>query len=226
MKKKRRPAGIAAIILMAGIVLAAFAAFIFADRLVSFAINNFTDYRISYQRWGESPFDRRFLFSPSIEIKDKGVTVKAERAYLDVDLARLIRDREILLECLLINVSFALGPRSSSGEEAVLSTILGSGQVFSHISFKALAAGKELYLSDISLESDDIRLKGDYHSRSGNNYVSLDIKLSISPAMASMMAGDIRVGVFTPEEDGWHSIVIDYKGNPLFLKALYLVTNG
>lgn len=226
MKKKWRPVDIAVIALIAGFFLAAAATFFFADRLVSFAINNFTGYHISYVKWGESPLDRRVIFYPSLDIKDKGITIKAVKADIALDLPRVIRDRQIALQCSLTDVSFSLGSGSSGEKEDILSAILGSGRVFSHISFSALADGKELYLSSLRVESDDIRVEGEYHSTGGDDYVSLDIKISISPAMASMMAGDIRSGVFSPDEDGWHSVVIDYKGNPLFLKALYLVTSG
>ena len=54
--------------------------------------------------------------------------------------------------------------------------------------------------------------------------MALDVKLSVSPDLALLIGEDIRSGILTLGDDGWYSAVIDYKGNPVFLKALYMVT--
>jgi hypothetical protein len=225
MRKTSRVTAAKALLVLAAIFIAAgCSAFIFADRIFSFAVNNFTDYHISYQRWGESPFDRKVLFSPVLELRDRGIALKAEKAEFEIDAAKLLKNRQVSLGCSFDNATFELSGAKGDLHD-IVGLILSPGQLFGNIRFLMLADSKEIAIRSLYGESEDIRIEGDYLFKRDNTYVSLDIKLSVSPSLASLVAEDIRSSVLTLDDDGWYSTIIDYRGNPIFLKALYMFTS-
>ena len=149
--------------------------------------------------------------------------MKAEKAEFGLNAANLFKSGEISIECRFVNATLALkGVKANSDD--VFGIILSPGQVFGEIKFSVIADAKDIAVKALSAESKDIRVKGDYFAKNDNTYVALDVKLSVSPDLASMISEDVRAGILTLGDDGWYSAVIDYKGNPVFLRALYMVT--
>lgn len=223
--RKKKVLSIAGSAVLALLLLALPMAFLFADRLASFFIDRLTDYRITYQKWGTSPFNRDVIFCPQFEIKSKGIKITADKARIGVDGDRLIKRTGLAFTCELSNATFKFGDRVPAGED-IFDLVLGPGRVFGKVRFSASIDSSGLTVTGLTARSQDIRIEGDYYSKQDDSYVSLDMKISISEDFASMLDEKIRTGLFTPDEEGWYGMRVSYEGAPAFLKALYMITSS
>ena len=213
---------ISAVALAAAVVFISFS----IPRVIVLSVNTLTEYRVSYIRWRGNPLARSTVMGLKVGMKGKDLAVSAGRGDIDIDLALLLKERTLRLGCDMKDV--VLSPTGSgtdliTGEDSVLSEVFKAGQRYDDVSFTLLMDAGMVKIEKFSARSRDIRLEGDYTLQKDKDVITLDLKLSFSPEMSGKLTEEIRENVLSPDEGGWYSTVINYKGNPLFLKALYSI---
>jgi len=189
-----------------------------ADRIAAFSVNHFTDYRLSYSKWGRNPFDRREIDGVCLRSESNGFVVRAEKIRFDPDLSQLLARAQVTIGCEMEGVSFE-GAGSFSSDN-ILAFPFTRGKKYQKIRFKAFLDKNTVKISDFTAFSPNIRMKGDYTLVKDKNEISVELKLSFSPEMAEKFPDNVKDEVLFFDEDGWYSTVISYKGNRLFLTAI------
>lgn len=212
------------------VVIFVSACFLFIGPIATFSINHFTDYSLAYQKWAGSPFETSRIDDMLIGVKDKGIGARAKEANFKLDLTKLIDERKLSIDCDFTGVSFVT-VGSVSEDPASLANMLASGDVFSipfssnqlygDVSFTLILDAKTLTVTGFNATSKDVKVTGDYVFNRDKESVSVDVKISVSPELSAMINEDVRNNILSPDEGGWYSAVINFKGNPLLLKALY-----
>lgn len=227
MKKKNTTARILlvffAIILLAALATS-LAAYFYTERAATFVVNNFTDYNVSYSKWEGHLLGESHIKDLVFEVKKKGIKVKAAAAYLDINIKESIHKKALILEARLEKVEFSglMGEKQViTLQNNVLAIPFSPGHVYDSISFN-VSAGEDIFtLAGFKALSEDAKVEGDFTFFRISEEVDMDIKMSFAPKLAGMLPGDMRDRALSLDADGWYSTVIDYKGNVVFLKALY-----
>ncbi|MFH1552097.1 MAG: hypothetical protein ABID83_00445 [Candidatus Omnitrophota bacterium] len=212
------------VIILLVIVLACSMAVFFWDKIAAFSVNRFTDYGVAYDKWVGNPFGKSEIEGLSLELKNEGILIKANQTLFNFRTGRLLRQGQLFLGCEMKGVSFAFTGKSqpdTNSADDILAIPFGPGQKYERITFTASLDKKTLKVSDFRADSKDVLMRGDYTLIRGKNEIAIDLKISFSPEMADLFAEDIKNNVLSLDEEGWYSTIINYKGNPVFLKALY-----
>jgi hypothetical protein len=203
---------------------ACLAAYFYAERAVTFVVNNFTEYNVSYSKWEGHLFGKSHIKDLAFEVKSKGIKVKAATAYLDINIKESIDKKSLILEARLEKVEFSglmEKKQAITLQNNVLAIPFAPGHIYDSISFY-VSSGKDIFtLAGFKALSEDAKVEGDFTFFKLREEVDMDIKMSFSPKLAGILPGDMRDRVLSLDADGWYSTVIDYKGNVVFLKALY-----
>lgn len=197
-----------------------------AGRIISFSVNAFTGYTLTYDRWKGNPLAKSELYGLELRIKGKDFSVSAERGYLDLDLPAFLKDRKLHIEVRLKDAVLASPPLGKEGMDPgdnVLSEVFKAREVYDEVAFVVWMGPREVKIEQFIANSGNIRLQGDYSLQKDKDVIDLDLKLSFSPQIAGSLPQEVRENVLSPDEGGWYSTVINYKGNPIFLKALYSI---
>jgi len=189
-------------------------------RLALFSVNHFSGHQISCVGWRGNPLGRSTMEGLSV-ILEGGGKISAEKALLDLNAGKLLRERAVVLSCELSGVSFIPKPGETVSPEGVMAALYDPAQKYEKVKLDLFLDGDITRVSDFSADSTDMRLSGDYTLRRGSDNVNIDLKISFSPAAVSEMGEGAAAKILYPDENGWRSTVINYKGNALFLKALY-----
>ena len=215
------------------IVLVLVASFIYLNsgRVFVFCVNKFTDINISYDSSKGNIFNEIQIEGLRVELKEKNLSCKVSTGYASADFKKLFKNRELVLNVKLERVSFSIGSEGDmSGKttpvssDSLLTLPFSLGQEFNNIDFKLDYKEDILKVLDVTALSQDIRFGGEYvYSRRKNN-VLVDFKISFSPVLADSFPETLRKNMLSPDEGGWYSTTINYKGNPTFLKALYVLS--
>lgn len=196
----------------------------FMERVAVLAVNSFTGYRISYSEWKGHLLGKNDIEGLVFEVKDRNIQVKAKTSKLDINVKESMAKKAIILDVSLENVEIIGLIGEKAGMELannVLSIPFSAGHVYDSISFHVSAGEQVFALTGFKALADDARIEGDFTYSRDRQEVDMDVKISFSPAMADKLPGDIKERVLSLDADGWYSTVIDYKGNVVFLKALY-----
>ncbi|MFH1665575.1 MAG: hypothetical protein ABIA77_05475 [Candidatus Omnitrophota bacterium] len=197
--------------------------FVFADRIAAFAINHYTDYRVTYSKWGKSPFDRSQIEGLCIEAGNKRIAIRAEKVRVGLKLDGILKERRLSISCVMEKVDLSMAvkgpvPEPSAG---LISVFLRPVQEYDKVSFTLLCGKDVLNISDFKAASKDLCVEGDIDYSKRTNNVSVDLKLSVSPQMYDALSDDITEKILSRDEDGWYGTVIEFKGSIILLKALY-----
>lgn len=217
----------ASIILALLVVLgmAAASVYVFKDRVVLFAINNFTDYRISCASWTGNPLGRSVLTGLYLEAKKRGIAVRAAEGDLDIDGVKLLRDGTFVMKCTLTDLDLSAAALQRSGSPVSSNDILAIAFSPEHkykVTFSVYRDNEMLKVSGIEAVSSYIRMKGDFSLDQRNKRVAIDIMISFSPAIADDLPDNIlKDGL---DEHGWYSTAINLQGPLVLLEALYSLT--
>ncbi len=198
----------------------------YMDRIAAFAVNHFTGYSLTYDRWG-NPFDRREIDGLVIEERGKRVGVRAEKTRLGFMIRRSIEQKGLLLRCEMEGVSFGVKkqnnpPPSSTGN--ILEFPFSPEHEYERISFTAYLNRKTIKISDFEAYSKNIRMYGDCVFLRDKDNITLDLKILFSPEIYGSFPEDIREGTLSLDDDGWYGTVISYQGNVIMLRALFSLT--
>ena len=201
-------------------------AFLFAvlswDRPLALGFEKVTGLDVSYSRWAGNPFGKSVVYSPEFRSKELGGGLSAGLLRLSLDASRLLSDREIMVECVMRDVRLFLFSEGDGEAKTLLELVASSDEGLGE-TFFVLAAGRDvLRVTSLRAMSDDFEVSGNFFWERAGNTVSVEIDIFISPEAAVGLAEGIRTRVLTPREDGWYGTSLNYRGDPTFLKALYL----
>lgn len=202
--------------------------YFFPERIAVFAVNNFTSCKVSYSRWHGHLLGKSLVDDLVLEVRTKGIKITAKSAEIDIDVKGSLKSRTLILDAGMRNVElFGLAGKKSgiTLPNNVLAIPFSPGHLYDTVSFHIVAGRKVFALSRFEALSADTRIEGDFTFLKDRQEVDMDIKVSFSPEIAEMLPGDIRGRVLSVDPDGWYSTVIDYKGNVVFLKALFSLTS-
>ncbi len=217
-------------------ILACFIVVLCLDRIAAFSINNFTDHRLTYDRWGGNLFDRSEVEGLDLELNEGTFAVIAEKARFDLRTRQLFKKRQFVLECEMEGVSFPSADKSRSepalveegaGEassDSILAIPFSPDQKYDRMVFTVFLDKGAVRVEGFEAYSENVRMKGDYVFFKDKNEVSVDLKISFSPDISAALEGSIKENILSPDEGGWYSTVISYRGNPTFLRALFSLT--
>lgn len=200
---------------------------IFLGDIIKFSVNRFSDYRVSYSRLylesvGKGHFDNVVVMLPVKEL-----TVNADSIEYGIETERVIRDKKIEGYCRMTGVSFFFGDEKGTQEKSLENLFLmpfDRNRKYKEIFFSFYLSEDKIKVYDFKANSDDVRIKGKYGYYDIKDEIEVDITISFSPEITDTFEESVRDNVLTQDDDGWYSTVIDYKGNPAFLLALYKLT--
>ena len=99
--------------------------------------------------------------------------------------------------------------------------LFGPDQEYEKVVFDLFLDRTIVSVTRIGVYSQDVRIEGDYTLAMERNDVSVSLKMSLSPEKAAMFKDSMMENFLSPDENGWYSAIIDYKGNALLLKAFF-----
>ena len=199
----------------------------FLDRILAFSFNQLTGYEVSYDHWKVDLFGRNRVEKMVMWIHDKNVTISADKALFSFNLISLLKKNELFVNCELRGVKFDWDTEAEGNiapDENIFSTLFSSRQVYDKVVFKFLMNKNEMNVSAARADSRDIRVKGDYSYFRAEDKISVFVEILFSPELTKTFEKDMIENVLSLSDDGWYGTVIDYKGNPTFLLALYALT--
>ncbi len=189
--------------------------FFFADRIASLTLRHFTGYSLSYEKWGNSIFDRRDIFGLVLTSGDRSITVNADEANFEINIKESIMRKACIIECVLKGASLALKSEKLSNDN-VLSVFLTPQYIYDKIRFAVSFENKKTTISGIDAESKDLRIRGNCGFLKDTDRVRLYLEIDVSPQLYANLPEGIRNRILTPGDKEWYGAVIDYKG-PLML---------
>ncbi|MFH1305265.1 MAG: hypothetical protein ABIH74_02540 [Candidatus Omnitrophota bacterium] len=203
--------------------LVGFLVFYHAGRLAVFYADHFTECSVTYEEWRGTVFNGAEIRGMRLELPGKVFAARGEKCFFKIDTHRLLTRRQIVLDCKMEGVSFSRenNKESLSFYDDVLMIPFSSELEYGDVSFVITARSGVLEISDLRADSKNVRMSGSYVHFRGSGEVRLELKISFSPDMAADFDDAIKENVLSPDEDGWYSTVISYRGNALLLKALY-----
>lgn len=222
MKNKTYP-----LIFLLSFVIVCLFAILYVDRIIAFSVERFTPCRMTYDRWGSSPFNRSEIDGVRIELKNNEFAARAEKSRFRFKPDRLFKDGQLVVDCEMEGVSFyvkAIDEQGSGPGGNVMAIPFGSGQQYESIVFRLFLDKGAFKVLDFSAHSMDIKMKGEYAFFKEREEIYIDLKILFSPELSGTFPDNVRDGILSPDEDGWYGTVINYRGNPVFLKAIYSLT--
>ncbi|MFH1877870.1 MAG: hypothetical protein ABH883_03590 [Candidatus Omnitrophota bacterium] len=226
---KNRRFTVAVLILAFFLAVAALSFLYFSfDKIVLFFINNYTEYRVSCGKWEGGMISRLDILDVTVESEKMKFSISAGKISIVPDM-KLIKNKQLLLECVIDDVSIL--SRDKAGQDMNLSqnfmsVLMKTGNKFDRVSFFILFEKSIIKITDLKAFSRDIHISGDSVFRTDGREVELNLQISFSPALVATLDKNLRDNVLSLDAGGWYSTVINYKGNPLLLKAFYSLTLG
>ncbi len=195
-------------IVIAGVV------FCFIDRIAAFSINHLTDYRIFYDKWGSSPFNRSDIQDLRFDVLKNGFAVTAKTAHFDLRFRESINARKLILDCRLQDVRFLRNSGSSDPATQSMFTVpFDPDWHYISIVFSIIYGGGDLKIKGFRALADDIKLNGESQLNNASGDFKVDLKMSVSPQIAEVLMGDFREILLVPEENGWFGTKMSLEGN-------------
>ncbi|MGB3112096.1 MAG: hypothetical protein WBB84_03850, partial [Candidatus Omnitrophota bacterium] len=112
----------------------------------------------------------------------------------------------------------------SPSEDNVMAAPFSGDRKYEQMAFTAYIDKMAVKISGFKAMSPDVRMMGNCVFFWGKDDISLDLNISFSPEAASVFPEEIKNEFLSPDENGWYSTVISYKGNALMLMAFYSLT--
>lgn len=210
------------LVLFIALAAAAVSVYILKDRIAIFAINRFTDYRMSCEKWAGNPLGSSVLTGFHLEAKRSGVAVSAARGELDINGIKLVREGTFIMKCALTDLDMSAAALRKAGSPVSPNDILTIAFSPEHkykVRFSVYRDDNILKISEIEAESSYIRMKGDFSLDQRNKRVEIDITISFSPEIAGKLPDNmLKDGM---DEQGWYSTIINLQGPLVLLEALY-----
>ena len=207
----------------------------FLGNIASLLVNNLSGYSLTYDKWGDGLFDRNHVNGVSVRLDDKGIILDAREVFFEIDMDALLKKQELIVECEMKDVSISFGAQTDgagadkkkiASSNDIASFILQKDQLYKDVSFVIKKSKDVESIYDFKAISEYARISGEYSDFKDKDVISLEVKISLSPQIASGIDENVRKNVLYREDDGWYGTVISYKGNPAFLKAIYSITSS
>lgn len=195
------------------------------SKLIAVGIDHFTGCKIRYSSWktGRSGITVGQLH---LHLNHRG-TLKSEKSVVDFDLKKSIEKKAIACNVTLYDISFSpaqLGGKMKTAD--LIGYLMSPDLTYPELRFSITVNKNILHISDLELISDNVKIEGEYLNVKDKDEVLIDITISISDELYGKMPEAVKtMGLADESEEGWHSTVLSYKGNPAFLKALYFITS-
>ena len=201
------------------------ASFIFFDKILTFSINKFTDYDIFCEKAKlQFPLGVR-IDGLSLRRKNENFLIECQSAHLNIFLDKLTQDKEIFSRINLDEVSISFTKNSDDKiKEDVLTLLCKPEEIYNIVAFDLSLKNNEIQISEFTAYSENIHINGNYRGVVSTKEIFVDVKISFSPRIADDLDSVMKNSILSVDEDGWYSLIIDYRGNPDFLKALYKVS--
>jgi len=200
--------------------------FFYVDRIAVFFINQYTGYNLSYKEWSRPSLNTAELGEVYLELEDPGLAIRAEKASLTLEGRRSFAEKKLILACEMRGLSFVSSDpagEDKSTDVNILEVPFHADQKYESIQFVVYLGDKTVKVEGMKALSRDVNMTGEYAYDANDGSVAIKLKISFSPELAASFADNVRENVLAPDEDGWYSTVIDYKGPAVLLKALYSI---
>ena len=209
------------------IIIACFLSFIFLNRIIAFSVSAFSDLSVTFTKSKGNIVGGTEIEGLKALTKNKKLDISADKAFIRVLAGQSLKEKKIIMVCRMESVKLDAKMESTEGGSAadnVMAMPFSSDQKYKELRFTVALDGKATSIKGFKADSDDIRMAGDCVFYRGKDDISLDFKISFSPQISATFPEDVRNGVLSPDEGGWYSTVISYRGNMLMLMALYSLT--
>ena len=196
--------------------------YVLRHRIVIFAIDHFTDYRMSCKKWTGNPLGHSVLTGFRLEQKKTGIAISAAKGEMDINGVKLLREGTLVMKCSLTDLDVSSAVSLKAGSPVTRNDIMDIAFSPEHkykVLFSVYRDDKILKIAGMEAESSFIRIKGDFSLDRTSNRVDIDMTLFFSPEIADRLPENIlKDGI---DEQGWYSTVIDIQGPLVLLEALY-----
>ncbi|MDD5633781.1 MAG: hypothetical protein PHW46_00700 [Candidatus Omnitrophica bacterium] len=211
-------------------VLCSLAVFYNLSRISIFFINRFTDCDVSCIKCSGNVLREVNISGFEVDLKKKGIKLTADKTRMKLVFKDISGEKCLILTCYMegVGVSYQRKRSSAAGDATskdILDIVFNPIQKYSEVSFGLVRSGEKTEINDFSAVSKDINIRGDYISFNKKDEVLVDFKFSFSPQIAGSFPDEMRKNLLSLDDSGWYSTVINYTGNPAFLRALYLISS-
>ncbi|MBD3296797.1 MAG: hypothetical protein GF392_05460 [Candidatus Omnitrophica bacterium] len=213
--------GLAALVVLGG------AFYYFYPKVVFPVVERYTGARISWSSCRGWPFRKVSAEEVKIVSEAYGAVLYAEKAEFRIDLKNMLRDRGLEAECDFSGVTLTAtdGEKLSSEASDIMDIILDPERKYRTVSLDLFISTSLFEVSDFQAVSEDIRVDGQCRFDRLRDNLDLDVAIMFSPELVAGLPDTLRGDVVTLQEDGWYGTVIEFKGNPLLLSAIYSMTS-
>ncbi|MFC1548538.1 hypothetical protein ACFL5E_01110 [Candidatus Omnitrophota bacterium] len=200
---------------------------VYLDRIASFAINNFTELKIGYDKWGNGPFNKSNIYGLLVKLPDNELTIKAEQANLNLHFSDLLKERKLVIDLDMEQVSFPTDEliqsqgENTNASQNFLAIPFGPQQTYGDLTLTLEMSMTEIKVTGFKADSKTVKMNGSYTFYRNDDKVDLSLTISFSPELFSPAQKEAGIIGLTRDNNGWYSTAINYKGNPVFLRALY-----
>ncbi|MDP8259248.1 MAG: hypothetical protein P9L90_07520 [Candidatus Aadella gelida] len=201
---------------------------IFLGDIIEFSVNRFTDYQVSYSGFDIESVGKGRFNNIEVTLPVKDLTVSADSVEYGVSTKSIIKNEKVEGYCRMRGVSFLFGKEEASQEKSLENLFFmpfDCNRKYKEIFFSFYLSKNKIKIYDFKADSDDVRIGGKYEYYDTRDEIEVDITISFSPEITDQLEEGVRDNVLSEDEDGWYSTVIDYKGNPAFLFAIYKLTS-
>lgn len=197
--------------------------YFYYPKVVFSFVESYTATRIAYSSCEGWPFKKATAEKLRIVPVGHDVVLSAEKAEFRIDLQNILRDRGLKAECDLsgVTIASASGERISSGTPGIMDIIFDPERRYETVSLDLFISSSLFEVSDFLAASKDIRIEGKCRFNRLKDNLDLDLSIMFSPDLVAGLPDALRENILPPREDGWYGTVIDFKGNPLLLSAIY-----
>jgi hypothetical protein len=190
-------------------------------------VERHTGANIAYSSCEGWPFRKATVRGLRISPDEHDLVLSAEKAVFRVDLRNILRDRGLKAECDLagVSIAFAGGEEVPGGSAGIMNVILDPGRRYRTVSMNLFISSSLYEVSDFLAVSEDIRIEGQSRFDRIKDNLDLDLGIMFSADLVAGLPDTVKGNILTLQQDGWYGTVIDFKGNPLLLSALYSVAS-
>jgi hypothetical protein len=203
-------------ILLASIVLIITIFLLFHDKILTFAVNAFTDCHVSYSLWEKDCTGNNVISDLRLNFKKYHFAVTAKEAEIDLKLNESFKQKKLIWQCKLKKIRFHPEEKkqaSSNSPDSFFSMPFNSKWEYRYINFRAVYDGHSALIEDFDGFSDDIRVRGGGSAELGSQDLDVKMNIAVSPGISETLFKDLRENFLTKGTDGWYSTDVSISGN-------------
>lgn len=188
---------------------------IFINKIILSGIALFTKSKIYYSSsHGIFPSDT-IINGLSLSVKDKNLTIRAEKALINTYLSESIRKAKFICKITLDKVRFSSLDKTENkdSDDGLLSIPFDPQWEYDSVYFTLVYDGKSIHIAELNAISDNIVISSDIKYLIRSETIESSLRMYVSPEASETALGDLKSLFMTKTENGWFTLNTSFSGN-------------